>query len=78
MRHRLYEMGAGEPDLFDANYRTGREVTTDLHLINDSWHDAKVHVDLLLTRNVRVHSEANASSAQSARELRFRLEGGFD
>jgi hypothetical protein len=37
-------------DLFDANYRTGQEVTTDLHLINDSWHDAKVHVDLLLTR----------------------------
>jgi hypothetical protein len=25
-------------------------VTTDLYLINDSWHDAQVHVDLLLTR----------------------------
>jgi hypothetical protein len=37
-------------DLFDANYRSGQEVTTDLHLINDSWYDAKVHVDLLLTR----------------------------
>jgi hypothetical protein len=37
-------------DLFDANYRAGQAVTTDLHLINDSWHDAKVHVDLLMTR----------------------------
>lgn len=37
-------------DLFDPDYRTGQEVTTDLHLINDSWHDAKFHVDLLLTR----------------------------
>ena len=37
-------------DLFNANYITGQEVTTDLHLINDSWHDAKVNVDLLLTR----------------------------
>ena len=37
-------------DLFDPDYRTGQEVTTDLHLINDSWHDAKIHVDLLLTR----------------------------
>jgi len=37
-------------DLFNANYLTGQPVTTDLHLINDSWHDAKVHVDLLLTR----------------------------
>ena len=37
-------------DLFNPNYLAGQEVTTDLHLINDSWHDAKVHVDLLLTR----------------------------
>lgn len=37
-------------DLFDANYPNGQEITTDLYLINDSWHDAKVHVDLLLTR----------------------------
>ena len=37
-------------DLFDSDYRTGQEVTTDLHLINDSWHDANIHVDLLLTR----------------------------
>jgi len=36
-------------DLFDANYLVGREVTTDLYLINDSWHPAKIHVDLLLT-----------------------------
>lgn len=36
-------------DLFDPDYRPGQEVTTDLHLINDSWHDAQVHVDLLLT-----------------------------
>lgn len=36
-------------DLFDANYVVGQEVTTDLHLINDSWHDVRVHVDLLLT-----------------------------
>ena len=37
-------------DLFDPDYRTGQEITTDLHLINDSWHDATIHVDLLLTR----------------------------
>lgn len=37
-------------NLFDADYRAGQQVTTDLHLINDSWHDAQVHVDLLLTR----------------------------
>lgn len=37
-------------DLFDASYRTGQEVTTELFLINDSWHDARIHVDLLLTR----------------------------
>jgi len=37
-------------DLFDPDYRTGEEVTTDLHLINDSWRDAKIRVDLLLTR----------------------------
>ncbi|MBP7937465.1 MAG: hypothetical protein KA354_22710 [Phycisphaerae bacterium] len=37
-------------DLFDASYRTGQQVATDLYLINDSWHDARIHVDLLLTR----------------------------
>ncbi len=37
-------------DLFDPDYLTGQEVTTDLYLINDSWHDAKIHVDLLLTK----------------------------
>jgi hypothetical protein len=36
-------------DLFDANYLVGQEVTTDLYLINDSWHDARIGVDLLLT-----------------------------
>ncbi|MBN2137671.1 MAG: hypothetical protein JW720_07685 [Sedimentisphaerales bacterium] len=36
-------------DLFDASYRTGQQVITPLCLINDSWHDAKIHVDLLLT-----------------------------
>ena len=36
-------------DLFDAGYRVGQEVRTDLCLINDSWHDATIHVDLLLT-----------------------------
>jgi hypothetical protein len=36
-------------DLFDANYLQGQEVVTDLYLINDSWHDTQVHVDLLLT-----------------------------
>lgn len=35
-------------DLFDPDYRTGQRVTTDLHLINDSWRDADIHVDLLL------------------------------
>ena len=37
-------------DLFNPNYLTGQEVTTDLHLINDAWHDADVRVDLLLTK----------------------------
>jgi hypothetical protein len=37
-------------DLFGPNYLTGQEVTTDLYLINDSWHDARINVDLLLTR----------------------------
>ncbi len=37
-------------DLFDADYLVSRPVTTDLYLINDSWHDANIHVDLLLTR----------------------------
>ncbi|MGE5612327.1 MAG: hypothetical protein ACM359_23975, partial [Bacillota bacterium] len=37
-------------DLFDPSYLTGQQVTTDLHLINDSWHDARIHVDLLLTK----------------------------
>jgi len=36
-------------DLFDASYLTGQEVTTGLSLINDSWHDASIHVDLMLT-----------------------------
>ncbi|HEY5914403.1 MAG TPA: glycoside hydrolase family 2 TIM barrel-domain containing protein, partial [Verrucomicrobiae bacterium] len=37
-------------DLFNPNYLAGQAVTADLHLINDSWHDAQVHVDLLLTK----------------------------
>ena len=37
-------------DLFDPDYLTGQQVTTDLYLINDSWHDAKIHVDLLITK----------------------------
>ena len=37
-------------DLFNPNYLTSQPVTTDLYLINDSWHDAKIHVDLLLTK----------------------------
>lgn len=36
-------------DLFDPDYLPGQEVHTDLYLINDSWHDATIHVDLLLT-----------------------------
>ncbi len=36
-------------DLFDADYLIDQEVRTDLYLINDSWHDAEIHVDLLLT-----------------------------
>ena len=36
-------------DLFDASYRPGQEVTTSLYLINDSWHDASIHVDIMLT-----------------------------
>lgn len=38
-------------DLFDPNYLTGQQVTTDLWLINDSWHDAHVQVELLLTKD---------------------------
>ena len=38
-------------DLFDPSYRTAQQVTTDLYLINDSWHDANIHVDLLLTKD---------------------------
>jgi hypothetical protein len=38
-------------DLFNPNYLTSQEVTTDLYLINDSWHDANIHVDLLLTKD---------------------------
>ncbi|MBN1845335.1 MAG: hypothetical protein JW810_06595, partial [Sedimentisphaerales bacterium] len=37
-------------DLFDASYRPGQEVASELYLINDSWHDADIHVDLMLTR----------------------------
>jgi hypothetical protein len=37
-------------DLFGANYLVGEEVTTELYLINDTWHDAEIHVDLLLTK----------------------------
>jgi hypothetical protein len=36
-------------DLFDPSYRTGQQVTTALYLINDSWHEASIHVELLLT-----------------------------
>lgn len=36
-------------DIFDPDYLTGQQVTTDLYLINDSWHDASIHVDLILT-----------------------------
>ena len=37
-------------NLFYPDYFTGQEVATGLYLINDSWHDAAVHIDLLLTR----------------------------
>jgi len=36
-------------DLFNSNYVVGQQVTTDLYLINDSWHDARINVDLVLT-----------------------------
>jgi hypothetical protein len=35
--------------MFDANYTAGEEVTTALHLINETWEKANVHVDLLIT-----------------------------
>jgi len=38
-------------DSFNPNYITSQEVTTDLYLINDSWHDVNIHVDLLLTKD---------------------------
>jgi len=37
-------------DLFDANYLTSQRVTTDVYLINDSWDDVEIHVDVLLTK----------------------------
>lgn len=37
-------------DIFNADYFVGQEVETDLYLINDSWHDVQVNVDLLMTR----------------------------
>ncbi len=37
-------------DLFNPNYLVGQEVTTKLYLINDTWDDAEIHVDLLLTK----------------------------
>ena len=37
-------------DLFDPNYLPGQKVTTDLWLINETWHDTRIHVDLLLTK----------------------------
>jgi len=40
-------------DLFDPDYRTGQQITTDLYLINESWHDAPIRVDVLLTRECR-------------------------
>ncbi|MBN2269876.1 MAG: DUF4350 domain-containing protein, partial [Sedimentisphaerales bacterium] len=36
-------------DLFDASYQPGQDVTTELLIINDSWHDASIHVDIMLT-----------------------------
>lgn len=48
--HSSLSPGLASLDLFNPNYLTGQEVTTELHLINDSWHDAGVHVDLLLTK----------------------------
>ncbi len=36
-------------DIFNANYLVNQQVKTDLYLTNDSWHDAKIHVELLLT-----------------------------
>ena len=66
-------------DLFDPDYFTAQEVTTDLYLINDSWHDAQVHVDLLLTRECPgVHSGGHVfrQSGQQV-ELRLLCESGF-
>jgi hypothetical protein len=42
-------------DLFDPDYLAGQQVTTDLYLINDSWHGANIHVDLLLTQECPEH-----------------------
>jgi hypothetical protein len=36
-------------DMFDANYAAGEEVTTGMHLINETWDEAHIHVDLLVT-----------------------------
>jgi hypothetical protein len=36
-------------DIFDPDYLASQVVRSDLYLINDSWHDASIHVDLLLT-----------------------------
>jgi len=37
-------------DIFDANYVVGQQVSTDLYLINDSWHDAEIEIDVVLTQ----------------------------
>ena len=36
-------------ELFDPSFETGAQVTTDLYLMNDTWTDTDLHVDLFLT-----------------------------
>ena len=66
-------------DLFDPNYRTGQQVTTDLYLINDSWHDAdSPRRSAADPRMSRVHSRGEVLRQSGGQvELRFRPEGRF-
>jgi hypothetical protein len=61
-------------DLFDPDYRTNQEVTTGLHVINDSRHEARIHVDLLLTReNPEFIPEAKCFEQPVSKDFEFML-----
>ena len=60
-------------DLFDPDYFTAQEVTTDLYLINDSWHDAAgPRGSVVDTRVSGVHSGGHVFR-QSGQQVELRL-----